>query len=184
MKKIPFILITLLLLTFFPLPSSAQDNQAVAPLQTITFQDGTTVKGRLIGINSDSYTIETKSLGKINVRASDIKSITADLGTSAPSLATPTQTITANQGPAAGQMAQMQQQLLQDPQINANIQGILQDAEIMNLLKDEKLMQAVLTRDPQQLQNNPNVQLLMQNPKMQSLMEQVRQKIAPQQPSQ
>ena len=166
----------------------AAQNPGNVPLQNITLHDGTVLKGQLIEVQGDTYVIKTNQLGMINIKASEISSLTpATVNPMASPMMVsnpPTsETMSAGTMPinplssGGGQQSQMAQQFLQDPEISASIKEVLQDPEIMNLLKDPSLMGDALSMDPQKIQNNENIKTLMQNPKMQEIMAKMAQKM-------
>ena len=80
-------------------------------------------------------------------------------------------------GGMTGPGGQLQQQLLADPEIQADIRELLKDPETMNLFMNGNLMQDALSMDPDKIKNNQNMQQLMQNPKMQDIIQKINQKI-------
>ena len=80
-------------------------------------------------------------------------------------------------GGMTGPGSQLQQQLLADPEIQADIRELLKDPETMNLFMNGNLMQDALSMDPDKIKNNQNMQQLMQNPKMQDIIQKINQKI-------
>ena len=163
------------------------------PVQTILLKDGTVIKGKLIGVLEDEYyVIETPSMGKVKVLISDLQGMSTDgrmPGNSSPQ-AQQMQPSTGNLpsaeqfsklgaygGVSGEQMMQMQQSLMNDPEVMAGIQSLMQDPEVMKLIQNGNLLTDLLTMDPSQMQNNENLLKLMGNPNMQALMEKVQQKV-------
>ena len=150
-----------------PLPVLAQTSLSDAedtdkPAQSITLKDGTLIKGHLEKIEDDTYTIKTQHMGLINVQASDIDNISNSQNT-APSTNTSYR----------GQIQQMQQSILKNPQTMSAIQDLANDQEIVNLLKDPELLKVIMAMDPAAAKNNPKIQDLMNNPKMKSIINQM-----------
>lgn len=145
---------------------------AQAAIQTITLKDGTVLKGTLSDVAESHYVISTSNLGEVRVPVEDVVSITTGQQPSLP--ASPTATIPlpslGGQSPM-GNFSQIQQAVLSDPKMMAEIQTLLSDEKIMNLLQDKSVMQDLMTMDPLIIQKNSAIQALMQDPKMQALME-------------
>lgn len=171
----------------------SSQSASTKPMQSIFLKDGTVIKGKLVGVLDDEYyVIETQHLGSVKVHISDFQGMTtggqslsgtsggtqSDIGTM-PSL---------NQlqlGGSAGisteQMTQLQQTLLSDPQMMAEIQKLMDDPEIMKLIQNGDIMAELSTMDPNRIQNNEEILKLMNNPNMQAVIEKVQQKINPSQ---
>ncbi len=172
-----------------PLAYSDESKATLASLtQTILLEDGTVIKGHLIGIVEDYYLIDTQHLGQIKVPIQNVKNIAKDNTDSFPFLpkaisshqtnsSDPSMDFSYPQIPSLQPITQWQQYLLFDPEISTSLKDLLNDEEIMKLLNNEDLMKAFLSIDPTQIQNNPNVQVLMKHPKMQEIMQKISQKM-------
>jgi len=179
-------ILSLLLIVIFSLaisPSRAQSATGTnAPEQSIQLKDGTTIKGKLTGVSGsgDRYIIESPTLGRTEVKISDVKSILAEESAPTQTKLDPDQAIPGTPSFALPpQMQAIQQQLLSDPEISAMIHEIANDPDIINIAQDPSLIQSALTMNPQQIQGNPSVQRLLQHPKMQRLMDRVTKKLLP-----
>jgi len=166
--------ISLITLSFLLVASTAfsQPSPNSAPLQTITLKDGTSIKGHLINISGDYYTIENETMGQVKVPAAQVVNISA---AASGSLTPPLQNNVAGAMPPSLNAAQMN--IMQDPQTMSMVQELMQDPEIMELLKNPSIMQDALSMDPNKIQNNPDIQRLMQNPKMQEILRMTAQKM-------
>ena len=173
-------------------PNENASSTGSPAIQTIAFKDGTVLKGNLSAVADGYYIIDTVNLGQVRVPVEKVASITAG-GVTTPqavpqvtlpagtSESTSTQSainnLLASQPQLAEPISQAQKNILNDPQMMAEIQTMLQDPKIMNLLKDKSVMQDVIGMNPETIQNNPNIQALMQNPKMQNLLNQLSEKM-------
>lgn len=182
--RISFLSIFFLLLYLFSTlvyaQSSGQQNTVASPqLQTITLKDGTVLKGQLVKIVNDIYVIQTPSVGEVQVKVTDLASISNGGISPAQNLsATAGNSLaTTNAAERQGQVAQLQQQLLGDPELQSSIQALMKDPAIMDLLTNGNLIQDALSMDPEKAKSNQNIQKLMENPKMQDLMQKINQKI-------
>ena len=167
MIKNTLYLITLIL---FALPAYAE--------QVITLKDGSQVKGELVSVKDDVYTIRTPAMGDVSVNSSQVGSISNPQAMPAP--ATPAPSVSNTSADTANQIQAAQTRVMADPQIMAEIQAIAQDPEITQLLSDPALLQAVTSKDMAAVQNNPKAQALIQNPKMRAIMEKIQQQQQPQ----
>jgi len=158
---------------------------ASAPQQTITLKDGTILKGRLTGVMDNVYMIETKNLGTVPVDISKVSNISAGSSTlsslgSSPALpgmgAGGLGGMSGGMGMRSAPMQQIQQDILSDPSMMADIQKMMTDPELMALIADGNLMNSIMSMDPAQAQNDPRIQKLMQNPTMQRFIQKVQQK--------
>ena len=144
-------------------PSFAQETKV------ITLDDGSQVKGKILSVSNDIYTIET-SFGEIEIKGGKIMSIGRDQA------ALPVQA--QNNPPVSNnQIAEYQQKIVSDPAIMNDIQTIAQDEEVIQAFSDPAFMKAVMAQDFDAMQNNPKFQKLLQNPKIQNLINKAGQKL-------
>lgn len=156
MKKISYIL-TLSLLAALPFNAFAEE-------QTITLKDGSVIKGELSGMANGVYTIQTPSLGVTQIKAEQIASINN-------SSAVDPGNISLNDPSNKNQMNQIQQNIMANPTLMADIQELASDPEMIKLLSNPQMLQAVMSKDMDAIKNNPATQELMNNPKMQALIQ-------------
>lgn len=150
---------------------TSQEQGTKKPIQTITLKDGTTLKGFLLDVTDDSYIIQTKHMGQVKIHVDDLISITT--------VKKPTPQIFQQKNyplmnslggqPSAGQVNQLQQQLLSNPEIMNSLKELMEDAEVVNLLKDPSLQDDAFSMDPVKMQNNQSIQDLLKHPKMQEI---------------
>jgi hypothetical protein len=158
MIKNPLLLLTLL--AVFATPCLADD-------QVITLKDGSQVKGDLIGIKDDNYTIKTESMGEVTVSKDKVLSI--NNGAVAPAAPlTGALPIAESQAVDAAQ-----QQLLSNPEMMSQIQALAQDPEVLELLSDPTLVETIASKNPDALKAHPKGQALMDNPKLRAIVEQM-----------
>jgi len=175
MKKFPLIIASgiIVLLTATTLKAQLTglpQGYSTQPIQTIILKDGTTLKGRLIGVSGDQYIIETSHMGQVSVLIADTVSITT--GQNFPSTGQMGNIfggLTGGQQAMPSQLGQFGQSFLADPEVQAAVQELMSDPEIMALMQNDQLKQDVFTMNPQQIYSNPNIQQLMQNPKVQKI---------------
>ncbi len=130
--------------------------------EQILLQDGSTINGEVISLQSGSYRVKTESLGVITLQQHQVKSISHG----------PVQTSAAVNGMAqAGQSAvqSLQSSITSDPGMMANILQLQNDPDMQAILNDPELMRAIQSFDLQALQSNPKIQKLMRNPTVQDI---------------
>ena len=156
---------------FCVIPLSFAQPETDSADKTITLKDGTKIKGRLTGVQNDSYVVETRQLGTIHVKSSEVLSINSQDISAAP-VAESSQTQGQVQGGSLkGQVQGLQNQILSNPQNVADIQELLQDPEFVEIIKDPQFVDAIMSYDVERIKSNPSTQTLLQNPKMQALIQ-------------
>lgn len=162
-------------LTSATILSAQSPDQTTENLKTITLKDGTKIKGKLIGVQDNTYSIETNYFGRINVKDSDVVSISnTDIqpaSTAHGSVPSPV----AGQS-IKGHLEALQGQMMADPEFVSSIQELTQDPKFVELLQDPEFVNVIMSQDPQKIQNNPKIQILLQDPKMQKLIQRMSQK--------
>ena len=161
--------------TLFAQPSLQPSDKTQQNLKTITLKDGTKIKGKLVGVQDNTYSIETTHFGRINVADSDVESIA---NTAIQPISTPEAGASPSNSsqPLKEQAAALQQQIMADPEAMSSIQEVASDPKFVEILKDPDLMNALMSHDPQKIQTNPKIQTLLHDPKMQKLMQHMSQK--------
>ncbi len=191
MMKKPLLIITLLFLlpaTFLLIPSSAAagENTASVPLQFISLNDGTLIRGRLTSVENGVYIIQTEHLGEIRVNPEDIQSISSgnfqrkEKDDTAGSRQNAARTVPLSPGTqvlnSPDALQTVQQALMSDPQILSLIQDLMQDPEVVKIIEDSNLMNDLSTLDPATIQKNQDFQRLLQHPKIQQIIKTFTQK--------
>ena len=205
--KIPqtFLLVLAILagLTAPTLTTFAEENTASGPLlgtplQFFHLNDGSTIKGKLSGVQGDHYLVESTSMGNISIRADNVLRID-----SAPTSAMNTlpsggnfsqgmeQAGAGENGPmplisspqAREGVAQLQQKMMSDPSLMNDVKNLAQDPSFLAIMNDPELMKAIMSMDVEKIRLNPKAMELMNNPKMQELMQKTGQMPKTSQPS-
>ncbi len=171
MKKLNILPFSVLILLLSAFPAFAQS------VKIITLKDGTQIKGEVTRMQNDIYTVETESLGTLDIQASDIDSINADRTTAhAASSDTPMQMPPQNANEPMPSMQELQKKMMNDPEIIENAQTIAEDPRLMELMADPSVMNDLMSGDPARIENNAKLQELMNDPQMQELMIQMQEK--------
>lgn len=174
MKKLVF---SILFLNLFFLPVSACAQEP----KLIQLRDGSTLTGNVVELNSGVYTIKTENLGVMKIKEEDIVSISnkrfadaqalqaapVQAGTPAPSL---------TKSNLNSQVQLMQQNILSDPAMMADLQELVSDPEIVQILTDETFMSTIMNLDMEAIEKDPKYQKLMHNYKMRTFIEKLKSK--------
>lgn len=144
----------------------------------ITLTDGSVIKGKVIGLKDDMYTIEIlpdwkgeqgeQVVEPLKIPASSVESIT---------------TVKPDEKPAPvqgtdfkDQASKMQDKIMGDAEIMEQMNQLAEHEEVQKLLSDPKLLSDVMSMDPDKIQNSEGVKQLMNNPEVQKLLLQIQQK--------
>lgn len=132
-------------------------------LRLIKLTDGSVITGEILNFNGTTYTINSDSLGKIDLDSEKIQAITSPGTSSAPM---------ANSAVSSAEISAMQQQLLNNPNTMKLLESLQNDPQIQSLLNDPQIMQAIFAGDMQTLMNNPEFKALLENPTIQQIQSQ------------
>ncbi len=132
----------------------------------ILLRDGTSVSGRIVDFNQGIYTIESKSLGKLVIKQSEVTGINYDgaVATSAKSIKSES---------SQTELFALQQSLVQDKGIMSLVESLQNDPDVMAILADPEIMNAVSSGDVASLMSNEKIIRLMNNSKVKSITNQV-----------
>lgn len=150
-------------------------------ISTITLQDGSVLKGEVLGMADGEYVIKTSGLGIVNVSQSTILNISAGPSQN-PSLEE-TQKLPAinslnGMEPAMAQQLQLLQgKMLGDQNIMLSIHKLLEDPKLAAVFSNPKLLTDIMN-NPAAVQQNAEVQKLLTNPQFQELLLQIQQLLA------
>ena len=132
--------------------------------EQIVLQDGSTINGEVVSLQSGSYKVKTDSLGVITLQQHQVKSIRHGAGSTPP----PVSSSSMNQASQSAVQA-LQSSISSDPGMMTNILQLQNDPDMQAVLSDPELMRAIQSFDLQALQNNPKIQKLMRNSTVQSI---------------
>lgn len=142
-----------------------------ASAATLVLHDGSVIKGDIRTLQNDIYTIETESLGTVQVPKQDVRSI--DLSDEY-SAGTPSPAATSPAMPGAADLEALQLRVMQDPSIFAMVQALQNDPEIQAIMSDPAIMSAIAAGDITTLMNHPRIIALTDNPKVRAVIEEAR----------
>ncbi len=153
-------------------------------IKTIKLKDGSILRGEVVGLKDQIYSIKTTYLGEVQVPDSEIISISSE----EPTHAQPSQqnlsagiNLSSENTNLKEKVQELQGSVLSDEGVMADIANLAQDPEIMAILSDQNFVNDIMSYDPNKIGQNEKAQILMQNPKIKAMMEKVSQKTANQQ---
>lgn len=162
-------IVTILLLT---------TTSAKAETAAIHLNDGTTVRGEVIGLKDGSYQIRSSSLGTLNIPQSKIKLVEFNPATGLSSTVTeptgPTESSAANSGVNPAALASITSRLQNSPEILNNITSLAEDPDIMSIVQDPEIQRLIQAGDYTSLMSNPKMQRLMSNSKIKNITRQLK----------
>jgi len=156
----PAALLTLLLLLIIP------HNTANAQgLVEINLVDGTIISGKLISFDNGVYTINSTTLGTLEIKETNVRSLRSKTAAAEtpPDMSTQTE------------IQSLQQRMIADEDIMKMITSLLQDPEFQELLQDEALMKAISSGDLNTLKSNPKFQKLLDKSAVEQIKERLEQ---------
>ncbi|MFC1510159.1 hypothetical protein ACFL49_00675 [Candidatus Omnitrophota bacterium] len=166
MKKI----FLLLLISLIASPLFAEN------IKTIQLNDGSLIKGEILSLDEDVYTVETSTFGTLEIKDADIASISSisQIQQQQTTSAATTQSL-----PSGNQLMQQAQQLqgsmMADPEVMTEMQNLMSNPEVMEILTDESFINSLMT-NPEMMLENDKLKVLMASPQIQALMQKVQQK--------
>ena len=139
--------------------------QAVAgELRVLELRDGSVITGEILSLKNGVYTLESDSLGTINIEASTIRAIRAHPSPQgAPPQANPQPQAT---DPPIGNLLQT---MMGNPEIMELMSSLLQQADMQAVLSDPAILEAVRTNNFNALLANPKFMQLLNNPTVQDI---------------
>lgn len=134
-----------------------------AEQREIVLKDGSVITGEVLKFDGTQYTINSSSLGTVNINNSEISTIR--LPSSTPKSNPDLMTI------SPSDIGAMQQQLMTNQEIMALINSLQNDPQVQAILSDPELMQAIYAGNIEELLNNPKLKDLADNPTIKSITE-------------
>ncbi len=124
---------------------------------TLKLADGTSLRGEVVSLSNDVYTIRSDSLGTVKVPAADVVSIRYGRST------------TQDSSGAQAQVQQLQTQLAADATVMSMIGELQNDPQLQAILADPEIMRAVATGDLTTLMANEKFMAVMNNEKVRAI---------------
>ncbi len=159
---------TLVILAVFLIASSALAEDP----RVISLKDGSTIRGNVVSLSSGKYKIKTQTLGIVEVDQDQIESISSERMYRANQSAQSQPAAVADVAPVitqanlTAQVERVQNRVMSDPAMMAEIQTLMNDPQIMSVISDPEFMKKLMSLDMKSIESNPQFQQLLQNPKM------------------
>jgi hypothetical protein len=165
MKKTILLLILLFILST---PAFAADSKV------ITLQDGSKIKGNVIGMDNGSYVVETPSMGQVHIPDNNVASITAASSAEIQEQAPSAQDSVPSNITATPEFKSMQAQMMSNPEVMGDIQKLIQDPDVMAVMADPSFIAAIQSGNTASLQSDPRLKRLSDNPNVQALIQKIK----------
>jgi len=131
---------------------------ALANAEKIVLQDGSTINGEVVSLQSGIYKVKTDSLGVMALQQLQVKSISYD---TAPTWSL--DSLDSMKQASQSAVQSLQSSISSVPGMMSSILELQNDPDMQAVLNDPELMRAVQSFDLETLQNNPKIQKLMSN---------------------
>jgi hypothetical protein len=126
-------------------------------MATIELTDGSTLKGELLSLKDGAYEIKTQSLGVLQIPQEDVAIVSYK-----------TKGVTAKRSgatsPDSTARADLQQQIVGNPETLSLIMGLGNDPTIQAVISDPEIKAAIARGDFEMLMAHPKIQQMMQHP--------------------
>ena len=135
--------------------------------RVIELSDGSRISGVIIDYGNGTYTIQSETLGRLQLRDAQIRSIHSPSQTSerAESLAP------ASPDPATlSQLEHIQSRIMAEPGVLSLVMSLQQDPDLLAILNDPQIMQAIMSGQITTLQSHPKFRQMETNPTIQEIM--------------
>lgn len=128
-------------------------------LQDIELSDGSVVRAEVVSMDNGIYVLRSESLGRIEMPAAKISSISSGKAAQQSNAVSPTTV----------QIDGIRKSIINDPEAMNKIQSLQGDPVVQNILNDADTMRAISAGDLGTLMNDPKIKALMQHSTVQEL---------------
>lgn len=128
-----------------------------AEMATIELTDGSTLKGELLSLKDGAYEIKTQSLGVLQIPQEDVALVsykTKGVTAKGSGTASPDSTV----------LADLEQQIVGNPETLSLIMGLGNDPTIQAVISDPEIKAAIARGDFEMLMAHPKIQQMMRHP--------------------
>ena len=156
----------------------------------ITLNDGTTIYGKVVGMADGVYTIETETMGNINVKSDKIVEISTNSASQKPSnkggyynnnnyqnYEDDSDSTETRRGPSSTDYSKQQQDantmvksMMMNEGFMENLMNLSESSEMQSVLNDPEVMEAIQNGDYEFLMNNPKMNELMNSSGIQDIL--------------
>jgi hypothetical protein len=138
---------------------------------TVVLRDGTIVQGEVLALRDGVYTIKTESVGTLQVRKQEVRSIDESAKPAAAPGGAP-----AAEPPAIpeGALEAAKSRIAEDPQLLALVLALQTDPGVAAAVADPEITKAIAAGDYAALMNNPKIIALLNNDKVRAIVDGLR----------
>lgn len=167
-----------------------KEKTIIKDLRIFVLQDGTQIKGTLIGTNNEGFKVHSKSMGTVHIPTKELKKMVpyTDIQSTSSSLSKYAPTRNISSAPTTkerssdtptnpmnpGLIKSIQDTMMNDSEIMGVLYTMQQDPQLMNALQDPQLLNLIQKGDIQSLQKHPTIQKLGSNPHLREILERMR----------
>jgi len=162
--------IVLLLMVALLIPHGGRADDAA---RVIELSDGSRISGVIVDYRDGIYTIQSETLGRLQLQDAQIRSIQSatqtprqpnslDLAPSTPAVAGPS---------VSRQLEQLQTRIMAEPEVLSLVMSLQQNPDLLAILNDPLIMQAIMSGHIGTLQEHPKFRQLERNPTLQKIMQ-------------
>lgn len=138
---------------------------------TVVLKDGTIINGDVESLSNGVYTVETGSLGRVQVPQEQVRSI--DLG-DGPGPASGARSPSSAALPVVPDFEATKARISEDPKLMALLLGLESDPDVLAVVQDPEVMKDMAAGDYTALMSNPKIVALMSNPKIREIVDALR----------
>lgn len=128
--------------------------------QQVELKDGSIIAGEVVSLSNGIYTIESDSLGSINIEKSKIRTIHSKSYSSGRNISLPV---------VNNKVQALQKTIMSQPSLMEMIMALQNDPDIQTALQDSRVMNAVMSGNINALIDNPAFKKILGNPKVQAV---------------
>jgi hypothetical protein len=137
-------------------------------ISEIQLLDGSVVYGEIISLNEGVYTVESISLGTLEIDGSKIKMIRLK-----PDRTTGNEAVEEGQKITAEDLEALQKSMEIDQEVIDLILALRDDPQVQDILKDPEIVNALISHDTAALIANPKIIELLNHPKVRTIQKKV-----------
>lgn len=135
-------------------------------LRIVELNDGSRIAGEILSFEAGVYTIQSDTLGRLDIPDESIRAIRSDRSKAAPT----GESLVPLSSPLSGaQLRELQSNILSDPNILTVVMSLQNDPQLLSILNDPVIMRAIAAGDLESLQSSPKILELESHPTIQQL---------------
>lgn len=123
-------------------------------LRIIELNDGSRIAGEILSFEAGVYTIQSDTLGRLDIPDENIRAIRSDRLKAVPA----GESLAPLPSPLSGaQFTELQSHILSDPNILTVVMSLQNDPQLLSILNDPVIMRAIAAGDLESLQSSPKI---------------------------